>query len=106
MSDELENSKNKLKELKEQEEKKKDENNNKKEVEKKDVFVKLKNYNVKSEKPIKDEDYLIKENINNFKWSGFLKDYSFLQQSKKNKDASVLSYQDFINTIKFIQNPI
>jgi hypothetical protein len=103
MSDELENSKNKLKELKE---KKKDENKNKKEVEKKDVFVKLKNYNVKSEKPIKDEDYLIKENINNFKWSGFLKDYSFLQQSKKNKDASVLSYQDFINTAKFIQNPI
>ena len=98
MSDELENSKNKLKEFKELEEKKKDEK--KKQVEKKDVFVKLKNYNVKSEKPIKDEDYLIKQNINNFKWSGFLKDYSFLQQNKKNKDdVPVLTYQDFVNTI-------
>ena len=48
------------------------------------------------DKPLKEEDYLIKENINKFKWGGFLKDYQFVQTQKK--EDKELSYQDFVNS--------
>ena len=61
---------------------------------KKDVFVAYKNYNMKTDTPNKKEDYLIKENINHFKWIGFLKDYPFLKSPEKKSDE--LSFQDFV----------
>jgi hypothetical protein len=49
---------------------------------------------MKTDKPLKEKDYLIKENINKFKWGGFLKDYQFVQTPKK--EEKELSYQDFM----------
>ena len=68
-----------------------------------DVFATYKNYNMKTDKPLKDEDYLIKENINKFKWGGFLKDYLFVQTQKK--EVTELTYDQFVNTVNFNQNP-
>ena len=81
IEDELEASKKKLEDVKER-------NNiqieiKKKEKEKKkDIFAAYKNYNIKSDQPVKDEDYLIKENINKFKRIGLLKDYQFVKGKK------------------------
>ncbi len=87
---ELESQKNKYENLKEERKTKVIE----KKDTKKDVFATYKNYNMKTDTPLKEEDYLIKENINKFKWGGFLKDYQFLQTPKK-KDKEI-SYQDFM----------
>ena len=96
LNDELENQKKKYKEIVEENKIKESQETHKK----KDVFATYKSYNIKSDKPIKDTDYLIKENINKFKWRGFLKDYMFLQKVEKKKE--VLSYQDFINIKEFV----
>tara|TARA_Y100000992_G_scaffold234325_1_gene165228 strand:+ start:207 stop:893 length:687 start_codon:yes stop_codon:yes gene_type:complete len=93
LNDELENQKKKYKEIVEENKIKELEEETHK---KKDVFATYKSYNIKSDKPLKDTDYLIKENINKFKWRGFLKDYMFLQKVEKKKED--LSYQDFVNS--------
>ena len=87
---ELESQKNKYEDLKKERKTKVIE----KKDTKKDVFATYKNYNMKTDTPLKEEDYLIKENINKFKWGGFLKDYQFLQTPKK-KDKEI-SYQEFM----------
>ena len=87
---ELESQKKKYEDIKEERKIKKIEKTDKKA----DVFASYKNYNMKTDKPIKEEDYLIKENINKFKWGGFLKDYQFIQTPKK--EDKELSYQDFM----------
>ena len=85
IEDELEASKKKLEDVKEknniQIEIKKKEKEKEKEK-KKDIFAAYKNYNIKSDQPVKDEDYLIKENINKFKRIGLLKDYQFVKGKK------------------------
>ena len=83
IEDELEASKKKLEDVKEKnniqiEIKKKEKEKEKK----KDIFAAYKNYNIKSDQPVKDEDYLIKENINKFKRIGLLKDYQFVKGKK------------------------
>lgn len=87
---ELESQKKKYEDIKEERKIKKIEKTDKKA----DVFASYKNYNMKTDKPLKEEDYLIKENINKFKWGGFLKDYQFVQTPKK--EDKELSYQDFM----------
>jgi len=87
---ELETQKKKYEEIKEERKIKKPEKTEKK----RDVFASYKNYNMKTDTPLKEEDYLIKENINKFKWGGFLKDYQFIQTPKK--EDKELSYQDFM----------
>ena len=99
LSEELESQKKKYEEIKEERKFQKVEKKDKKA----DVFATYKNYNMKTDKPLKDEDYLIKENINKFKWGGFLKDYSFVQTQKK--EVTELTYDQFVNTVNFNQNP-
>lgn len=106
IGDELEQSKINLE--KKHEVQKKESSNTSENKSQSDVFASYKKYNLKSDKKVNDQDYLIKENINSFKFTGFLKDYKFLHPSKseeKKEDKSVLSYEDFINTVEFIQNP-
>lgn len=95
LSEELESQKKKYEEIKEERKFQKVEKKDKKA----DVFATYKNYNMKTDKPLKDEDYLIKENINKFKWGGFLKDYSFVQTQKK--DVTQLTYDQFVNSVNF-----
>lgn len=90
LDQELESQKKKYEDIKEERKTKKVEKTDKKT----DVFATYKNYNMKTDKPVKDADYLIKENINRFKWGGFLKDYQFVQSKKK--EEKELSYQDFM----------
>lgn len=90
---ELESQKKKYEEIKEERKIKKPEKTEKK----RDVFASYKNYNMKTDTPLKEEDYLIKENINKFKWGGFLKDYQFVQTQKK--EDKELSFQDFMKQI-------
>ena len=90
LDQELESQKKKYEDIKEERKIKKVKKTDKKA----DVFASYKNYNMKTDKPLKEEDYLIKENINKFKWGGFLKDYQFVQTKKKEDEK--LSYQDFM----------
>tara|TARA_B110000967_G_C18749932_1_gene492254 strand:+ start:128 stop:889 length:762 start_codon:yes stop_codon:yes gene_type:complete len=107
MYDELEASKNKLEEVKEKNnilmEMKKKETSEK--PKKKDIFATYKTYNIKSDKPVKDEDYLIKENINKFKCAGFLREYQFIKGKKYNdekegkdgkEEKKEITYQEYI----------
>lgn len=98
INDELENQKNKYNKIKEEKEEKEEKEKNKDKKEVKNVFATYKNYNMKTDKPLKEEDFLIKENINKFKWGGFLKDYQFLQPYKSLcKKEEVISFKDFKN---------
>lgn len=90
VDEELESQKKKYEEIKEERKSIKPERTEKK----RDVFANYKNYNMKTDTPLKEEDYLIKENINKFKWGGFLKDYQFIQTQKK--EEKELTYQDFM----------
>ena len=90
VDEELESQKKKYEEIKEERKIIKPERTEKK----RDVFANYKNYNMKTDTPLKEEDYLIKENINKFKWGGFLKDYQFIQTQKK--EEKELTYQDFM----------
>jgi len=90
VDEELESQKKKYEEIKEERKIKRPERTEKK----RDVFANYKNYNMKTDTPLKEEDYLIKENINKFKWGGFLKDYQFIQTQKK--EEKELTYQDFM----------
>jgi hypothetical protein len=102
INDELENQKNKYNKIKkEKEEKEEKEKNNDNKNKVKNVFATYKNYNMKTDKPLKEEDFLIKENINKFKWGGFLKDYQFLQPYKSLcQKEEEFSFKDFKNQAK------
>lgn len=66
-------------------------------VEKKmdDVFATLKRYNEKVEVNNKDDELLIKDKINMYRYCGAIRDFQFIKTP--DKDVKKLSYSDFIN---------
>ena len=66
-------------------------------VEKKvdNVFATLKTYNEKAEVNNKDDELLIKDKINVYRYCGAIRDFQFIKTPVK--EVKKMSYTDFIN---------